>query len=463
MSPPEAQMLYQGVNKDDIGFKLISKMGWSEGKGLGTKEDGIASHIKVKKRREQSGIGADTKDNSKFNWTVNTVAFENVLEGLNSHFPAAVETPSEGHKKKKDKKGKAKTSKGSEEVPEAKSSGKLKNESEKKKRSGKGKKTSDPDTEDSDEEPAPPAKKVLTQKGFKRGLPQGRYTRREVNKSVTGYSSVDLDAILGVVPTFTNIIVPPCSKPMTAASEPDKADKQEIDAVEEKQGPTYEETLDPETRAKVAAFFHREDNWWGAKMFVSSGRLGDKQVKKKTEPEKVGFDEDDQERLYNATQGAATSGRAGLGIADRPKKVAGARWGGTKKKYDDDDEANEAEPEAEAQSATPQKSEIKWKKLAEKAFAEAGSGKMTLKKLRKVVLASAKEKKAAGSFSDAALKAEFQQRLQESSRFHVEDENVSLVEGKKGAASNDIAHHGEKRKLDATSPESSSKKKRKSA
>ncbi|KAK3269202.1 hypothetical protein CYMTET_22338 [Cymbomonas tetramitiformis] len=437
MSTPEVQTLYQGVNKDDIGFKLISKMGWSEGKGLGTKEDGIASHIKVKKRREQTGIGADTKDHSKFNWTVNTVAFENVLEGLNSQFPAKVEPPSEGNKKKKGKKGKAKTSKDDEEVPEAKGSGKSKKDSEKKKKTGKGKKAAESDTEDSDDddddddEPAPPAKKVLTQKGVRRGLPQGRYTRREVNKSVTGYSSIDLDAILGVVPTFTNIVVAPCSKPMTAASEPAEADE-----AEEKQGPTYEETLDPETRAKVAAFFHREDNWWGAKMFVSSGRLGDKQVKKKTEPEKVGFDEDDQERLYNATQGAATSGRAGLGIADRPKKVAGARWGGTKKKYDDDDDgSDEAEPEeAEAaekmtpSASTPQKSDIKWKKLAEKAFAEAGSGKMKLKKLQKMVLASAKEKKAAGTFGDAALKAEFQERLQESSRFHVEDETVSLVE-----------------------------------
>ena len=34
---------------------MLSKMGWSEGKGLGAKEDGVTAHVKVSKRRENLG------------------------------------------------------------------------------------------------------------------------------------------------------------------------------------------------------------------------------------------------------------------------------------------------------------------------------------------------------------------------------------------------------------------------
>ena len=35
---------------------MLSKMGWSEGKGLGAQENGTTSHVKVSKRRENLGI-----------------------------------------------------------------------------------------------------------------------------------------------------------------------------------------------------------------------------------------------------------------------------------------------------------------------------------------------------------------------------------------------------------------------
>jgi Pin2-interacting protein X1 len=38
--------------------KQLEKMGWSDGTGLGKKRDGITTHIKVKKRKDQEGIGA---------------------------------------------------------------------------------------------------------------------------------------------------------------------------------------------------------------------------------------------------------------------------------------------------------------------------------------------------------------------------------------------------------------------
>ncbi|RLN47862.1 hypothetical protein BBJ28_00018835 [Nothophytophthora sp. Chile5] len=39
--------------------RQMEKMGWSAGKGLGKQEQGVVSHIKVKKRAELQGVGAE--------------------------------------------------------------------------------------------------------------------------------------------------------------------------------------------------------------------------------------------------------------------------------------------------------------------------------------------------------------------------------------------------------------------
>lgn len=92
-----------------FGYQMLVKMGWSEGKGLGRNEDGISSHIRVKRKAISSGIGVDEdiQGNSAF---VNQIdSFNQVLQHLNN-----TESPSETKpkklkltkkkKKKKDKK-----------------------------------------------------------------------------------------------------------------------------------------------------------------------------------------------------------------------------------------------------------------------------------------------------------------------------------------------------------------------
>lgn len=44
--------------KDSAGYRLLSAMGWREGEGLGASKQGIKSHIKVKKKFENWGVGA---------------------------------------------------------------------------------------------------------------------------------------------------------------------------------------------------------------------------------------------------------------------------------------------------------------------------------------------------------------------------------------------------------------------
>ena len=56
-SLPDTQNLSWRSDKNSFGQKLLAKMGWKEGKGLGKREDGIVDHVKVKRRIDSAGIG----------------------------------------------------------------------------------------------------------------------------------------------------------------------------------------------------------------------------------------------------------------------------------------------------------------------------------------------------------------------------------------------------------------------
>lgn len=66
----------------DYGLKLLKKMGWTEGNGLGREEKGMTSCIQVTKRDETIGLGVDKKVGFKWNdnWWENT--FNDALKNI---------------------------------------------------------------------------------------------------------------------------------------------------------------------------------------------------------------------------------------------------------------------------------------------------------------------------------------------------------------------------------------------
>ncbi|XP_028909052.1 PIN2/TERF1-interacting telomerase inhibitor 1 [Ornithorhynchus anatinus] len=69
-------------DESKFGQKMLEKMGWSKGKGLGAQEQGATEHIKVKVKNDQLGLGATA--NHEDNWLAHHDEFNQLLAQLNS-------------------------------------------------------------------------------------------------------------------------------------------------------------------------------------------------------------------------------------------------------------------------------------------------------------------------------------------------------------------------------------------
>ncbi|KAJ0265605.1 G-patch domain-containing protein 1 [Hirschfeldia incana] len=306
---------------------------------------------------------------------------------------------------------------------------------------------SDKDAESEDEacksEPVMPKVAKVTR-------PQGRYKRREKGKLVNSYSSKDLEGIL----------VKRTEEPSPAVC--DLADTMEIEIISEDQHASV-------TEQKIE---EPSSDWWGFKSgFVSGGLLGAKPGKKKSSKskERKMFCEDDQENLYNMVQDKATAGKQGLGIKDRPKKIAGVRYQGKKTSFDnsDDDDTDEEDEEEEEESeeedgvkdsvteislpakrnreeseedSLPAKRKrdeitepkIKLKKLCKQILKKDGGsgGSMKLKQLKSLIDEQAPSVLSEFSSRKDAI-AYLKLKLERSGKFIVEGKKISLVSRKK--------------------------------
>ncbi|KAJ8916508.1 hypothetical protein NQ315_000150 [Exocentrus adspersus] len=79
---PRGKDWVQDSNK--FGQKMLERMGWQHGKGLGAKEDGITEHVKVSYKNDSKGMGyKDSNDQ----WTEHETNFSALLEQLSGTKP----------------------------------------------------------------------------------------------------------------------------------------------------------------------------------------------------------------------------------------------------------------------------------------------------------------------------------------------------------------------------------------
>nr|XP_061785239.1 PIN2/TERF1-interacting telomerase inhibitor 1-like [Nerophis lumbriciformis] len=65
-----------------FGQKMLERMGWSKGKGLGRNEQGATDHIKVKPKNDHNGVGG--KESHEDNWITHQDDFNDLLAQLNN-------------------------------------------------------------------------------------------------------------------------------------------------------------------------------------------------------------------------------------------------------------------------------------------------------------------------------------------------------------------------------------------
>lgn len=427
MAAPEGPVCYQGVARESAAFRLMKEMGWEEGQGLGKHKQGIKEHVKVKKKQDTTGVGVDKVAN---NWTFNTAEFDNILKKLKVQVAASED--GEANREKQEVK-----------------------------------------------------KTETTTTILKAARPQGRYKKRERGKLVSGYTEKDLQEILGNRCESSGH----CSNMESPETEVVKEESKLVEKytrVQVVEGTVKGDAILEATYSvdlTQSPSEHRSAEWWGHKHgFVWGGRLGAKSEVKKpvalreSQCNDVGngqvssirsaFCEEDQENLYNLVQDKSTTGKQGLGIRDKPKKIAGVHWKGQKVSFDTDEDKEEGSADEEdTQQALVQdtslkrkrdtnniedtetvidndiskekswavfevnnvsRPRLKWKKMCKRLLQEVPGQSMKIKHLKKCI--QAQSNSFLSEFSSSRDAASYlKKKLENSSKFVVEGKRVSLT------------------------------------
>ncbi|GMI64051.1 hypothetical protein like AT1G63980 [Hibiscus trionum] len=264
------------------------------------------------------------------------------------------------------------------------------------------------------------------EKVVKATRPQGRYKKRERGKLVHAYSSKDLEGILAKKVEEPSPVNPDVSG--------------EMEIIEPTE--TYEFSAEGNKVESVSP------DWWGYKYgFVSGGFLGESTRKKsfktgelKHSTERTVFFEVDQENLYKLVQDKATTGKQGLGIKDRPKKIAGVHFQGKKTSFSDSDSDGDGEDSDDVgpppkrmcgnslETEKADESKLKLKKLCKRLLRQVPGDSLKLKQLKVLI-----DEQSSSVFSDFSSKkdaiAYLKRKLEGSSKFSVEGKRVSLTSG----------------------------------
>ncbi|KAG5563324.1 hypothetical protein RHGRI_005915 [Rhododendron griersonianum] len=371
MAAPDAPVCYVGIARKSAAFRLMKQMGWEEGEGLGKDKQGIKGHVRVKNKQDTAGIGLDEPKN---NWAFDTSQFDSILKRLKVQ---AGEIGDEAAKK---------------------------DESE--------------DDESDVRDTEPNASKDDKETVVKATRPQGRYQKRERGKFVHAYSSDDLEGIL--------------VKKVEECPQTNSNQESVLELVEE---PT-DHVFGGEGNEVTGV----SPDWWGFKCgFVSGGFLGAQSSGKKSLPsqnahnpqERVAFHEEDQENLYNLVQNKATSGKQGLGIKDRPRKIAGCHFQGKKTSFDDSADEDPSDSSAKRKRGEISETEnndepkVKLRRLCRKLLRQVPGETLKLKQLKVLV-----DEHSSSLFSNFSSKRDalvfLKGKLEASDKFYVEGKRVSL-------------------------------------
>ncbi|XP_042481566.1 G-patch domain-containing protein 1 isoform X2 [Macadamia integrifolia] len=402
MAAPEAPLRYVGIERQSAAFRLMKQMGWEEGEGLGKDKQGIKGYVRVKNKQDTTGVGLDKANN---NWAFDTVQFDNILKRLK----VQVAEPDHADVEDNDVQGGAENNASKEEQDMV----------------------------------------------VKPTRPQGRYKKRERGKLVSAYSSKDLEGIL-VKKTEDSEAYhdQPSQLELTETEQCSFGHEDIINQQlhkEKKRKKKREKTIEGEDSVLVKTESRTMDKdvspeWWGFKHgFVSGGFLGAQHAKKKSLSEtaqscdkRTAFYEEDQENLYKLVQDKSTTGKQGLGIKDRPKKIAGCHFQGKKTSFSDSEESEE-DSSANIMCSVKRKHsgmlytdlndegpKVKVKKLCRQILHQVPSGSLKLKQLKLLI-----DEHSSGFFSNFSSRQDavsyLKKKLEGSDKFHVLGKRVSLT------------------------------------
>jgi Pin2-interacting protein X1 len=80
------QNMAWAADTSKFGFKMLVKMGWSAGKGVGKDLQGQISHVKIARRSENLGLGCSLKQAEVQGWSNTAQSFADVLASLNKSY-----------------------------------------------------------------------------------------------------------------------------------------------------------------------------------------------------------------------------------------------------------------------------------------------------------------------------------------------------------------------------------------
>ncbi len=112
VSGPDKRNLQWASDKSSFGQRMLMKMGWKEGKGLGKNQEGRNTNLRAVKREEGLGIGAKTDTFGDDGFSKTSKNFHGVLANLHAeHGIGKAGGSSSKNESKKSKKSKKKQSK----------------------------------------------------------------------------------------------------------------------------------------------------------------------------------------------------------------------------------------------------------------------------------------------------------------------------------------------------------------